>query len=462
MKKAITTYFILLSTLFLLPSMGSSLFAGDTLRSKNPHPVVYVLPIKEEIGPVASRHLLEGLKQAEAVKADYIILYLNTYGGAVDDADKMRTAILKCKVPVYAFVDNNAASAGALIAISCDSIYMAPGANIGAATVVDQNGAPAQEKYQSYMRSILRSTAEQSGRDPKIAEAMNDPRVYIPGVNDSGKVLTFTTSEAIKNNYCEGEAKTVQEVLKLAHIENYEIQEYSISGVGTVIDWLINPFISGILIMIIIAGIYYEFQAPGTIFPIAASMVAALLYFAPHYLQGLAENWEILVFFAGLILLALEIFVIPGFGVAGVLGILFIILGLTLSLVKSVPTNFPLNLPDGNSFTRALSIVVGCIIASIALSFYLWGRFMKSTMFSKVSVQSSMTADKGFVGVDMTTQALVGREGIAHTILRPSGKVEIDGNIYDATAQTGFIDKGEKIVVVKYETAQLFVRRSPT
>ena len=194
------------------------------------------------------------------------------------------------------------------------------------------------------MRSILRSTAEQNKRDPKIAEAMNDSRAYIPGVNDSGKVLTFTTSEAIKNKYCEGEAKTVQEVLKLAHIENYDIIEYEISGVGTIVDWLINPVISGFLIMIIIAGIYYEFQAPGTIFPIAASMFAALLYFAPHYLQGLAENWEILVFFLGVILLALEIFVIPGFGVAGVLGILFIIIGLTLSLIKSVPGNFPVNL----------------------------------------------------------------------------------------------------------------------
>ncbi|MEK6616176.1 MAG: nodulation protein NfeD, partial [Bacteroidota bacterium] len=274
-------------------SIGNFLFAGDTLKPKNPKPIVFVLPIVEEIGPVSSRHIQEGFLEAKKINADYIILHLNTYGGAVDDADKTRTTILNSKIPVFAFVDNNAASAGALIAISCDSIYMAPGANIGAATVVDQNGVPVPEKFQSYMRSMLRSTAEQSGRDPKIAEAMNDPRAYIPGVNDSGKVLTFTTSEAIKNNYCEGEAKTVEEVLKLAHIDNYEIQTYEVSKVGGIIDVLINPFISGILIMIIMAGIYYEFQMPGTIFPIAASIIAALLYFAPHYLQGLAENWEI-------------------------------------------------------------------------------------------------------------------------------------------------------------------------
>ena len=433
---------------------------GLSLISQAQKKNVFVLPILEEIGPASARHMEEGLAQAGKFKADYVVLHINTYGGAVDAADKMRTAILNCKVPVLAFIDNNAASAGALISIACDSIYMASGANIGAATVVDQNGAPTPEKYQSYMRSMLRSTAEKSGRDPKIAEAMNDPRVYIPGVNDSGKVLTFTASEAIKNNYCEGEANTVEEVLKLAHIENYEMEEYRVSGVGTVIDWLINPFISSLLIMIIIAGIYYEFQAPGTIFPIAASMAAALLYFAPHYLQGLAENWEILLFFAGLILLAIEIFVIPGFGVAGVLGIAFIVLGLTLALVKSVPSDLPVNLPDGNGFVRALAIVIGCIVASIGLSFYLWGRFMKSNAFSKVSVQSAISNEGGFVGVDMSSKMLVGKEGTASTILRPSGKVEIDGSIYDATAETGFIDKGEKITVVKFETAQLFVRKA--
>lgn len=447
MKKKII---FLLLTSFCLAS-GLSL-----AQKKN----VFILPIKEEIGPASARHIEEGFQQAEKFKADYIILHINTYGGAVDAADKMRTAILNSKVPVFAFIDNNAASAGALISIACDSIYMAPGANIGAATVVDQNGAPTPEKYQSYMRSMLRSTAEKSGRDPKIAEAMNDPRVYIPGVNDSGKVLTFTASEAIKNNYCEGEAKSVEEVLKLAGIEEFETAEYTISGVGTVIDWLINPFISGILIMIIIAGIYYEFQAPGTIFPIAASAVAALLYFAPHYLEGLAENWEILLFLAGLGLLAVEIFVIPGFGAAGVAGILFIVLGLTLSLVKSIPSDLPVNLPDGNSFVSALFIVVACMVLSIALSFYLWGRFMRSSLFKKVSVQATISSQEGFVGVDVSEKALVGKEGVASTVLRPSGKVQIEGSIYDATAENGFIEKGERIMVVKFETAQLFVRKA--
>ncbi|MFH1005638.1 MAG: NfeD family protein [Bacteroidota bacterium] len=432
----------------------------ETENVNNKSKIVFVLPIKEEIGPASSRHVEEGFAQAKKIKADYIILHLNTYGGTVDAADKMRTTILKSDIPVFAFIDNNAASVGALISIACDSIYMAPGASIGAATVVDANGIQASEKFQSYMRSMLRSTAEEKGRDPKIAEAMNDARAYVPGVNDSGKVLTFTTSEAIKNNYCEGEAKTVEQVLKLSGINNYEIEVYIITGTGKIIDFLINPFVSGILIMIIIGGIYYELQTPGIGFPIIASIIAALLYFAPHYLEGLAENWEILVFLAGIILLIVEIFVFPGFGVAGVAGILLIVLGLTLSLVKSVPTNFPVNLPEANAFVKAIFIVIISIIISLGLSFYFMGQFVKSSVFRRLAVKTSISKEQGFVGVDMNMQYLVGKQGTAFTILRPSGKVEIDSSIYDAVAETGYIDKGEKILVMKYENTQLFVRRT--
>ncbi len=449
-----TAYCLLFTLLFLSPVKAQ--------KKSTEKKIVFVLPIKEAIGPASARHIEEGFQEAEKLKADYIILHLNTFGGTVDDADKMRSAILKSKVPVYAFIDNNAASAGALISISCDSIYMAPGASIGAATVVGADGVPAPEKYQSYMRSMLRSTAEAKGRDPKIAEGMNDARTVIPGVKDSGQVLTFTTSEAIKNNYCEGEAKTVEDVLKLAGIKNYKIEKYVVTTIGKIIDFLINPFVSGILIMLIIGGIYYELQTPGVGFPIMASITAALLYFAPHYIEGLAENWEILLFIAGLILLVVEIFVTPGFGVAGVIGILFIVLGLTLSLIESIPSDFPVNLPDGNAFVKALFTVIVLIIISLGLSFYFAKKLITSSLFKRVSVQAIESKEEGFVGVDIREKELVGKKGTAFTILRPSGKVEIDGDVHDATAETGYIDKGEKVEVVKFETAQLFVRKSPS
>jgi membrane-bound serine protease (ClpP class) len=226
---------------------------------------------------------------------------MNTYGGMVDAADSIRTKILNSKIPVYVFIDNNAASAGALISIACDSIYMVKGASIGAATVVNQTGEVVPDKFQSYMRSTMRSTAEATGRDPNIAEAMVDPSIYVAGVSDSGKVLTFTTSEAIRHGFCEQEAASIEDVLRKSGHVNYTIIEHHLTALDYVINFLIHPFVSGILIMIIIGGLYFELQTPGIGFPLAASLSAALLYFAPLYLEGLATHIEIVLFIVGVI-----------------------------------------------------------------------------------------------------------------------------------------------------------------
>ena len=179
--------------------------------------------------------------EAKEQGADIILIHMNTYGGLVDAADSIRTKILNSDIPVYVFIDNNAASAGALIAIACDSIYMAPVASIGAATVVDQTGKPVPDKYQSYMRSWMRSTAEATGRDPDIAQAMVDPDIYIAGIVDTGKVLTLTTSEAIRYGYCEGRVENIAELMDDAHIPRYEIISHKKTGADKIIGWLISP-----------------------------------------------------------------------------------------------------------------------------------------------------------------------------------------------------------------------------
>ena len=231
--------------------------------------LVYVFKIREEIAPPILRLTNRAFAEAKKMNADYIIIHLNTYGGMLDAADSIRTKILNCSVPVFVYIDNNAASAGALISIACDSIYMRKGANIGSATVVDQSGQPLPDKYQSYMRSMMRSTAETHGkdtiitgndtvykwhRDPLIAEAMVDPRTQIKGISDSGKVLAFTTSEAIKHGYCEGKAENIREVLEKAGIKDYKIYEYTLSTIDKIAGFLLNPFVSGILIMLMQIG----------------------------------------------------------------------------------------------------------------------------------------------------------------------------------------------------------------
>lgn len=440
-------------------------FAGPLRADEKKNPfadgdktyIIYVFDIKEEIAPPVLRSTQKAFIAAKDTAADLILIHMNTYGGMLESADSIRTIILQSKIPVWVFIDNNAASAGALISIACDSIYMRPGANIGAATVVNQNAEALPDKYQSYMRSMMRSTAEATGRDPKIAEGMVDPRIYIPGVSDSGQVITFTVSEAIDNNFCEGSAESLDEVLELAGIEKFEMVRHELTASDRIIGFLISPIISGILIMIIIGGIYFELQTPGVGFPIAASILAALLYFAPLYIEGLAANWEIIIFIVGVILIAVEIFAIPGFGVAGISGIALVVVGLTLSMVGNL--DFEMGTFPLNELISALFIVIIATFGSLILSFYISRKIFTTTVFGELALATTQDTSKGYTSASSSYQLMMGKEGIAKTVLRPAGKIQIDDEIYDATAETGFIDKGDKIIVANYINAQLFVRK---
>ncbi len=434
--------------------------------------LVYKLNIKQEITKATWRQTSQAFEAADSLKADVFLIHMNTYGGAVLDADSIRTKILQSKIPVYVFIDNNAASAGALISIACDSIYMRPGGNIGAATVVNQTGAAMPDKYQSYMRSTMRSTAEAQGkdtiitgndtiykwrRDPMIAEAMVDQRIYIEGISDTGKVLTFTPAEAIENGYCEGLAENVPEVLKKVGIKDYTIVEYEPSWIEKIIGWLVHPMISGLLIMAIIGGIYFEMQSPGIGFALGVAILAAIAYFAPLYLEGLAAHWEIMVFVIGVILVVLEIFVIPGFGIAGILGIFFIFVGLVLSLINNVNFDFE-HVKTGGVGVAVTTVVVG-VLGGFVISLYLGNKIFSanSGLFKNMSLKAVQNVNEGFVCVETSLFVLKGKEGIAQTVLRPAGKVLIEGEVYDAVAENGLIEKDENILVTKIEATQLYV-----
>jgi len=447
-------------------------FAFLISNAQNDKKLVYKLNIKQEITKATWRQTQQAFEAADSLKADVLLIHMNTYGGTVLDADSIRTKILQSKIPVYVFIDNNAASAGALISIACDSIYMRPGGSIGAATVVNQTGQAMPDKYQSYMRSTMRSTAEAHGkdtiitgndtiykwrRDPKIAEAMVDPRVYIEGLIDTGKVLTFTPGEAIENGYCEGIAETVPEVLEKVGVKDYTIVEYEPSWIEKIIGFLVHPMVSGLLIMAIIGGIYFEMQSPGIGFPLGIAILAAVLYFAPLYLEGLAEHWEILLFVVGLILIAVEIFVLPGFGVAGITGIVFVFSGLVLSLINNINFDFEHVQMEGVGIAVA-TVFVG-VLGGFFISLYLSKRLFSAQAgpFKNLSLKAVQDVKDGFVCVETSMFELKGKTGVAKTVLRPGGKVEINGEVFDAVAENGFIEKGENIIVRKVEATQLYV-----
>ncbi len=459
---------IILAVMLFLPV---TLFAEN---GSNDRKVVYKLNMKDDITRATWRQTLQAFEAADSLDADIFLIHMNTYGGTVLDADSIRTKILQSRIPVHVFIDNNAASAGALISIACDSIYMRPGGSIGAATVVNQTGQSMPDKYQSYMRSTMRATAEAKGkktvilgndtmeqwrRDPKIAEAMVDPSVFIKGIIDTGKVLTFTPTEAIEFGFCEGVAENVPEVLQKLGIEEYIIIEYQPSFIERIIGFLVSPVISGLLIMAIIGGIYFEMQTPGIGFPLGVALLAAVMYFAPLYLEGLAEHWEILLFLVGLILIAIEIFVIPGFGVAGISGVLIVFVALVLSLIENVVFDFePV---DAERLGVAIMTVVVGIFGGFTLSLYLGNKLFSahSGPFKNLALHAVQDVNDGYLNVDASFIALKGKTGTAQTVLRPGGKVLIDGEVYDAVAESGFIDRNETIVVTRVGTSQLYVER---
>ncbi len=425
-------------------------------------PSVYYFIIDDNISKPALRKTQKAVKEATEQKANYLLLELNTFGGELDAADEIRTLLLNAPMPTLVFINNNAASAGALISIACDSIYMASGSSIGAASVVNQQGEIMPDKYQSYMRSLMRTTAEKNGRDPDIAQAMVDPDIAIKGVVEAGKVLTFTTEEAIEHGFCEGKGDTKEEILEIAGIHHYTLSEQHLSWIDKLILFLVNPAVSGLLIMCIVGGIYFELQTPGVGFPLAIAALAALLFFAPHYLEGLAQHWEILLFIVGVVLLILEFFVIPGFGVAGVSGIVLIIASLVLTMIFNVGFHFDFNPNIQSSYELAknLVIVLFSMVAGFFVSLWLCKKLITAqTRFGTIALNTELTADQGFIAQNMELQHLVGQRGVAKTFMRPAGKVEIDNVLYDATADYGLIDKNAPVEVVKFENAQLVVKK---
>nr|WP_245681260.1 NfeD family protein [Arcticibacter eurypsychrophilus] len=412
--------------------------------------------MNDEIGPATWRQTRKAFEKATEIKASTIIIRMNTFGGMVEYADSIRSKILNSPMKTIVFIDNNAASAGALISIACDVIYMQKGASIGAASVVDTKGAIMPEKYQSYMRGLMRSTAEAKGRNPKIAEAFVDPDVEIPNLNAKGKVLTLTSKEALKVGYCKAEVTSIDQIFKAEGLDMNNRVDHVVTLTDRLIAFLISPFVSGILILLIIGGIYFEMQAPGIGFALLVSIVAAALFFAPLYLEGLAAHWEIGLFILGIILLMLEVFVIPGFGVAGILGIVFIILGLALSMVLN--DFFDFTVTGSEQLTTALIIVIGSMIGSIVLSVVLGKSIMNTPVFKRLVLEDEQRSDLGYVA-GRKVESLVDKIGITTTYMRPSGKVEIEGKWYDAIAMDGYLDKGTQIYVEKEENYNLFVRK---
>lgn len=420
-------------------------------------PLVYVLNLNDEVDAKMRLITRRALNEAADNDAQLIIVHINTYGGAVDAADSVRTAILRCPIPTVAFVDPNAASAGSLITLACDSVYMAPGSSYGASSVVNGAGEPMPDKYQSYMKTIMRATAESHGkvwseadstwkwrRDPKIAEAF----VTVDSV------LALTPQEAIKCGYAEGIANSVDEVIA-HHIDGpYRTMQYEPNTTDYILGFLSNAVVRAMLITLILAGIFMEMKSGGMGFAGAVAFVAAVLYFLPMIVTGTIAPWVIILFIAGIVLLGLEFFVIPGFGVCGVAGIVAILASLVGGLIDGNSWEGTL----GSDIAQAVVITGAGVILAIALVWYLTSRYGPKCVRRVSELQTELKDSEGYIGVDTSQAKYVGQIGQTVTDLRPSGKIVIGTREFDAVSLSGFVDAHREVKVEKFENAQLYVR----
>ena len=425
-----------------------SAYASDSLS------VVYRIRLDQNIDKAAQRLVVLGLEKAGEAEADYVLLDIDTYGGAVDAADSIRSGILRYDRPVIAYVNMQAASAGALICIACDSIYMKTGSSIGAATVVDQSGKVMPDKYQSFMRGMMRSTAEAKGRDPHIAESMVD----------TANVLSLTPSEAIRLGYCEGVCESELEVVeavigdKAFVIKN---MDDDMTLLDKLIQLLLNPLLQSIFMMMIVGGIFVEIRTPGIGLPLLTAIIGALLYFAPGYLGHLVSYWEILLFIAGLLLIGLEIFVIPGFGVAGITGIIAVVVSLAFAMVDNVKLiNW-----DGTINLEPILMPLGLVIisssAAIFGSVWIVRKLYDTRSFDHVALRQSLNTEDGFTAVASGLETYVGEKVVVFTDMRPGGKVMTeDGHINEATLKYGgYAKKGEPLKVLSAEQGRLYCEK---
>ncbi|MFZ1280641.1 MAG: NfeD family protein [Ignavibacteriaceae bacterium] len=411
---------------------------------------VYIAYIDGEIDLGLAPYVTRVINEAEENNADAIIFKINTFGGRVDAATQIKDAILSSKVLTIAFVNNRAISAGALIALSCNKIVMVPGSSIGAATVVDETGKKQSEKYQSYMRSEMRSTAERNGRRTDIAEGMVDERIIVAGLDDSTKLITLTSEEALKYKIADTVITDFKDLLVAYNLKNAEEVQLTSNWAEDVVRFLNNPIVSSILIMIGFFGLMAEIKSPGWGVAGTAALISLSLFFGSSYILQLASILEILLFVFGLGLLLAEIFIIPGFGIAGISGIILIFASIFLALLGSKP------FIDMERVSISIIQLSGAMLFALVGMFFLVKYLPKSTAFNKLVLSESEHAEKGFVSYP-SDKDLVGKEGIAFTTLRPGGTAEINGRRIDVVAESEFVTQGTKIKVVRVEGIKVVV-----
>ncbi|CAN2250175.1 NfeD family protein [Bacillus vallismortis] len=425
-----------LLSIFLLSLLGVE------LNAKAEKQTVYVIPVEKNVEQGLASFLSRSLQDAKEAHADHIILDINTPGGLVKSAIDIADSITESEVPVTAYVNKHALSAGAYIALQADNIYMAPGGKMGAAAIIDGKGNAAGQKAESLWLAELEDAAVKNNRDPKYALAMADPDIDAKEVGaPKGDLLTLNADKAMDVGYSEGTADNVTALVKELGFEKADIRYAEESFMEKTARWLTNPVIVPILLTIAFLGLTVELFSPGVGIPGTVGFIALLLFFYGHLAAGLAGYETVLLFAGGVILILLEIF-LPG-GIIGLLGLGAIVASLFLA---------------AGSFTvMAISLLIASAVSITA--FILLTRVLGKRMkfFKKFVLNDSTNTESGYVS-NQTRTDLIGKVGITYTQLRPAGTVIIDDERLDVVSEGSFTEKDKKVKVVKVEGSRIVVR----
>ncbi|MCF7808621.1 MAG: nodulation protein NfeD [Candidatus Marinimicrobia bacterium] len=429
------------------------------------YPQVYILEVKGTIDMGLAYFFERQIPQLNVEGGDAIILDIDTFGGRVDAATMMKNALLNSELPTIAFINTKAISAGSLISLACDTIVMRTGATMGATTVVDAQSQKAGEKAQSYMREEMAATAESKGRNPDIAMAMVDESIDIDTLvladgdtlflddvkgAQAGKLLTLRTSTAMKYGMADYQFDSIDEILGHFGYAANNVEAIKPTWSEVIVRFLTDPIVSSLLMTIGFLGLIFEIQSPGWGIPGTFGLIALILFFSTSVIADLASMVEILFLLGGIVLIGIEAFVIPGFGVVGIFGIGLMIYAMFTMLLPSAPTA-----ADINAALWALSIAVIGGVVGLGL---LIKRMLKTKAWQRISLATSETLGEGYSG-SLGLEELVGKTGVAVTKLRPSGTALVDEKRIDVVTFGDFIEQDAEIVVKRIDGNRIVVEK---
>jgi membrane-bound serine protease (ClpP class) len=429
-------------TLAMAPAIG--------LAAQTQTPTVYRISISGVVENGLAPYVARSIREAQSAGAVAAYLDIDTPGGRIDAAERISDDVREARIPVYAYVNPRAYSAGALIAMSSNGIYMRPGAVIGAATPVDGQGTKAPEKMVSAMRAEFRAVAEQRGLDPRLAEAMVDENVEIPGVVRKGQLLTLSTGEAVKLGFAKGQVADEAALLKAIGYPGALVVSTETNWAEGIVRFLTNPLVSPLLLSLGILGLVFEIKTGAFGIGGLLSLVSLGLFFGSSFILGLAGWEEILLLALGLVALGVEVFLLPGFGVAGVVGILAIVSSMVLAMMGGYPTT--------GDVTQALSILGASLFITAAVM-YAWIRHLpNSGRFSGLLLKGAGHRAEGFTTAPSRPE-LVGQAGVALTDLRPSGTARIGQERLDVVTEGEYVAQGSRVQVVQSDGYRHVVRK---